>query len=144
MFTRLVGRRGRDTKAGDIAGYLKSDGYVTICVDGKAYLAHRLAYLYMEGTWPPDMIDHKNNCPSNNIRTNLRPATNSENQLNSGAQKNNILGQKNIRKVDSSYQVTVQGAYVGGSTDLETAILWRDFAVKFCNGNFARIEEKLP
>ena len=138
LFTRIVGRNSSNAKAGSVAGCLASNGYIRICVDGKKYQAHRLAYLYMVGAWPVNMIDHRDNCKHNNIWTNLRPATRPENRLNSGASKNNILGHKNIRKVDSSYQVKVQGAYVGCSTNLETAIAWRDFAVEFCNGDFAR------
>ena len=136
IFTRLVGRRG-NAKAGDIAGTL-SHGYIIIRVGVRKYQAHRLAYLYMAGTWPPAMIDHRDNCKHNNTWTNLRPATRSENLLNSSARKTNLLGQKNIRKKDGSYLVQVQSVYLGCSTCLDTAIAWRDFAVEFCAGDFAR------
>ena len=137
IFTRLVGTGGRG-KAGDIAGSLQSTGYILICVDGKRYLAHRLAYLYMTGTWPPAMIDHRDTRKHNNVWTNLRPATQSENQLNKGAYKNNLLGHKNISKTRYSYQVIVQGVFLGCSVCLDAAIAWRDFAVEFCHGEFAR------
>ena len=138
IFTRVVGRRGA-AKAGDVAGCLHPNGYIYICVDGKRYMAHRLAHLYMVGAWPPAMIDHRDNCKHNNTWANLRPATGSENQLNASARKNNKLGQKNISKNHGSYTVTVQGVPLGCSTDLDTAIAWRDFAVEFCAGDFARI-----
>ena len=137
IFTRRV-TTSSNAKAGDAAGCLKSDGYIYICVDRKQYLAHRLAYLYMVGDWPPNMIDHRDNCKHNNVWTNLRPATSSENLLNSSAQKNNKLGHKNICKNAGSYMVKVQDVYLGSSLDLDTAIAWRDFAVEFCAGDFAR------
>ena len=137
LFTRRVAAGSRG-KAGSVAGAL-SHGYITICVDGKQYRAHRLAYLYMEGAWPPNMIDHRDTCPSNNVWTNLRPATRSENMLNSSARKTNKLGQKNISKTRYSYQVRVQRVKLGSSPCLDTAIAWRDFAVEFCAGDFARI-----
>ena len=136
IFTRLIATSS-NAKAGDVAG-TSCHGYIRICVDSKQYLAHRLAYFYMTGDWPPNMIDHRDNCKHNNAWTNLRPATQAENQLNSSAQKNNKLGHKNIRKISGSYQVRVQRVFLGCSTDLDTAIAWRDFAVEFCCGEFAR------
>ena len=136
IFTRRVTTSSRG-KAGSVAGHL-SLGYILIYVDGRLYMAHRLAYLYMTGTWPPNMIDHRDTCKHNNVWANLRPATRSENFLNSGAYKTNKLGQKNISKSYGSYTVWVQGVYLGSSTDLDTAIAWRDFAVEFCCGEFAR------
>ena len=137
IFTWLVATSNR-VKARDAAGTLHPTGYIYIRVDGKKYLAHRLAYFYMTGAWPPNMVDHRDNCRSNNVWTNLRSATNAENNLNSGAQKNNKLGQKNISKISGSYRAQVQGVHLGCSTCLDTAIAWRDFAVEFCAGEFAR------
>ncbi len=56
-------------------------GYVRAVVDGQAYRAHRLAWLYMTGECPAE-IDHINGVPSDNRLANLRPATRTENNAN--------------------------------------------------------------
>ena len=140
IFTRLVTTNTNNAKAGSVAGCLCPNGYITIGINGKEYLAHRLAYFYMTGDWPPAMIDHRDTCRHNNVWANLRPATQAENMLNTGAPKNNKLGHKNISKSHGySYVVQVQRVYLGSSVCLDTAIAWRDFAVEFCAGDFARI-----
>lgn len=55
---------------------------VRIFVMGKLYKAHRLAWLYMTGTWPTKQIDHRDGDSLNNKFNNLREATNSINQQN--------------------------------------------------------------
>lgn len=64
-------------KVGSIAGSEDSKGYIKIPILGHRHGAHQLAWLYMHGTLT--MIDHKNNVPSDNRITNLRPATYSQN-----------------------------------------------------------------
>jgi hypothetical protein len=69
-------------KAGKSAGCLSARGYRYIEVDGRAYVAARLAYFYMVGTWPPHEVDHKNHCADDNRWINLRPATRAQNTEN--------------------------------------------------------------
>lgn len=72
----------RRTRAGACAGGLHSDGYIGIKIDGLEYPAHRLAWLYMTGEWPLNLIDHRDTNRSNNTWTNIRPATRSINEQN--------------------------------------------------------------
>lgn len=58
VFTRRF-RRG-PTSAGKPAGTKNGRGYVQIMVDGRIYMAHRLAWLHMTGSWPTNQIDHIN------------------------------------------------------------------------------------
>lgn len=86
-----VNRTG-GAKAGDVAGAFDNEGYRLISVDGRHYKAHRLAWLYMTGQWPPNNIDHIDRNPSNNRFDNLRLATTAQNGMNRKRDKRNGTG----------------------------------------------------
>jgi HNH endonuclease/AP2 domain len=79
VFTWIVtaGRHDR-WKAGRVAGSL-SKGYLCIRVDGKLHFAHRLAWLYVYGEFPPKHTDHINGDKSDNRISNLRACSSSVN-----------------------------------------------------------------
>lgn len=79
-------------RCGDLAGSATKDGAVRIKIDGRLYLAHRLAWLYFYGDWPERCIDHINRDRSDNRISNLRLASRVENGQNSNVQKNNKSG----------------------------------------------------
>lgn len=89
-------QRWNKKHAGKIAGARMTIGYLLIRIDGQQYLAHRLAFLYMTGKFPPNQVDHKNYDRSNNSWANLRPATKQQNMRNRKAQKNNTTGFKGV------------------------------------------------
>lgn len=89
--------RGMRFIAGTQAGHLNQNGYVHIIVKYRQYKAHRLAWFYMYGVWPPEQIDHINGVSSDNRISNLRLATQSQNKINSGIQRNNTSGFKGVR-----------------------------------------------
>ena len=62
-----------------------TNGYIRFRIDCNRYLAHRLAFLYMDGAFPPDCVDHINRIRHDNRWCNLRHATYSQNALNRGA-----------------------------------------------------------
>jgi hypothetical protein len=76
-------------KVGAVAGYVHHDGYVRIRINGREYLAHRLAWLYMTGHWPSAEIDHKNRDRSDNRWANLRQADDYVNNRNQSLRKDN-------------------------------------------------------
>lgn len=84
--------KGKRVKAGSVAGSMESDGYVRIKIDDRKYRSHRLAWLYVNGCWPIDQLDHINGSRSDNRIANLREATNSENQQNRAMPANNTSG----------------------------------------------------
>lgn len=75
------------------AGYLESkDGYWRIRIDNTDYRAHRLAWFYVYGYFPENVIDHKNRNKSDNMIENLRESSQSCNLLNKSMQSNNSSG----------------------------------------------------
>ena len=82
--------------AGALAGCLVSNGYWVITLDYVYQRGHQLAWLYMTGEWPSDEIDHEDRNRANNRWGNLREATTSQNQANSGPQINNTSGFKGV------------------------------------------------
>lgn len=83
-------------RVGQRAGTIQSGGYVQIKLDKVNYLAHRLAWLYIYGTWPTEQIDHKNRVRHDNRILNLRDCTRPENLQNTGTPCNNTSGVKGV------------------------------------------------
>ncbi len=94
-FTRLKVNNLR-LKIGEIAGYVKTDRngkpYISIRINRKDYLAHRLAWLYVHGEFPVDEIDHHDGNGTNNKLSNIRCVDGFENQRNRRKQSNNTSG----------------------------------------------------
>ena len=73
----------RGKSVGALAGTInKHSGYVVIYINGKGYTGHRLAWLYMKGSWPINYIDHVNEIRSDNRIENLRDVPSGTNLLN--------------------------------------------------------------
>ena len=89
-------RRGGRASAGSIAGSLQDNGYVHILIHRRGYSAHRLAWLYVHGEWPPEQIDHINRIRHDNRLANLRLATRFENAQNTSLRKNNLSGVRGV------------------------------------------------
>jgi len=88
----------RKIKAGDVAGTIKHHGYVGIGCDRITYWAHRLAFLYMVGYFPENMVDHINTDKSDNRWDNLREVSHVCNLRNTGNQINTKSGVKGVIK----------------------------------------------
>lgn len=78
-----------------VAGTMKN-GYVRMSIKRKCYAAHRLAWLYVHGSFPKDTIDHINGIKTDNRIQNLREATEAENVHCRKLTKSNTSGFKGV------------------------------------------------
>ncbi len=94
IFVWKVDRGNNRVKVGSAAGGGGDDGrgYNRIMIDGKSYRSHRLAWLDVYGSFPPDMIDHINGIRDDNRIENLRAVSNQENSRNVNKSTNNTSG----------------------------------------------------
>lgn len=82
IFTWKIGRRGR-AKVGTVAGTKHPKGYIRISLNHIDYLAHRLAWIAVNGEIHEDLvIDHINGDRSDNRIDNLRMVTGHQNANN--------------------------------------------------------------
>lgn len=147
IFIRLISK-GKNLK-GTIAGNLRDHGYIRIVVNYKKYYAHQLAFLYMTGSIPK-CIDHIDGNRSNNIWSNLREATISQNLINSKKRKNSKSKYKGVSfhdrrilkwaaRISVNKQEYILGYY---NTQEEAAMAYNEAAFKHY-GNFAKLNKIL-
>jgi hypothetical protein len=129
FFKRVKGIASKGGSINNIAGCLTVRGYWKICVDGKQYTAHRLAWLYVYGNFPEGFIDHINRIKVDNKISNLRVVTRSENLQNiyKATKKNKTSGVLGVSwfKRDKKWQAEIQKnkkrIYLGRYDSLEDA-----------------------
>jgi len=130
VFTRRV-RTSNRVKAGLPAGGVDGRGYWLICVGGERHTAHRLAFLYMEGSFPKDQVDHINGERSDNKWSNLRHATNKQNAQNKAVARKNRNGHTGVSWCNHSKKwrayIKLDGKmiYLGYHKEEESAVMAR-------------------
>ena len=112
IFMRKPKLTKRSRKTAIPVGTIHEDGYVYFGLDYKIYLAHRLAWLYMTGE-VPNYLDHKNGIKSDNRFSNLRLATQAQNQLNHQKTCRNKSGIKGVCWVKRSNRWVAQASLNG-------------------------------
>jgi hypothetical protein len=96
-------------KIGADAGWINSNGYRMIRVDGHQYMAHRLAWLIVHGRFPVGDIDHINGIRTDNRIANLREATRSLNMQNlRRARADSTTGVIGVRRMLKKWQAEIQ------------------------------------
>lgn len=114
-------------------GCLKEDsGYVVIGLNYHIFRAHRLAWLYMTGTFPQHQIDHINHIRSDNRWENLRLADNAENHKNMSMNRDNRSGingvslHKQTGKWEAYISFNNQRIHLGRYENIECAAMIRE------------------
>ena len=107
IFTWVKPPAHQTLKSGDLAGYLRDNGYWYIKINRRAYSAHRLAWLYVHGEWPTHLIDHINGIKSDNRIENLRQANKSQNCANGKLRTHNTSGLKGVSKFKNKWRAQI-------------------------------------
>jgi len=108
LFICAKNRRGSKNKVGDILGSLTGAGYIEIQLDGRRYLAHRLAVLAMTGVMPEKVVDHINQIKTDNRWINLRCVSQVENGHNQTRKaKRNSTGFVGVHKWQGKYRAKI-------------------------------------
>lgn len=108
------------------------------------FKAHCVAWFIMTGDWPTFDIDHRNGNRDDNSWSNLREATRSQNNMNSGPPKNNSSGVKGVRwnqryrKWESNIRINGSAVYLGRFFEFEDAVSARKIAEIQAFGEFSR------
>lgn len=148
---REMFKSGRDHNAwntlyaGDEALKARSEtGYFHGVIFHKKRLAHRIVWMINNGNIPEGMqIDHVDGDKKNNVLSNLRLATKSQNMANSGPRSDNTSGVRGVcwRKDIQKWKVEVRmegvRKNVGVFKDLEMAKAAQIAAAEAMHGEFA-------
>lgn len=141
-FTRLI-RTANRTRVGQVVNSKNNHGYIVLRIDGRQYVAHRVAWLYVTGEWPRYEIDHADMDRSNNRWSNLREATKSQNAANAHHRnpKSGLKGaywRKEIRKYAAKIWEGDKLRHLGVFNTAEEAHAAYCAAAKAKYGEFAR------
>lgn len=114
-------------KIGDLVGTKHNKGYLSVSIDSKNYLLHRVVWCIHYGEWPTALVDHKDTDKKNNKISNLRLATSFNNAQNANLRKDSTSNIKGVswHKRLNKWQVRVQEngkrAHLGYFDSLEEA-----------------------
>ena len=99
VFTRIT-KSAQRVNIGDVAGFINNAGYRIIGIDSVQYLAHRLAFLYMTGSFPSHDTDHKYGNKADNRWEKIRSATRQKNARNQKIRSTNKSGVNGVYWVE--------------------------------------------
>lgn len=106
----MRGRRGSVGRVGMQVGSVRPDGRRVISLDGKKYLAGRLAWFYTYRVWPEPTVDHINGDYTDDRLENLRELSFGGQVQNRGVQKNSSSRVPGVSwyKADSCWRARIK------------------------------------
>lgn len=99
---------GGGAVAGAIAGGMEVKGYWVISIKGRLYKAHVLAWLYVYGKWPTNELDHRDLVKHHNWISNIRLASQIQNNANRPRYRNNKAGFKGVHYRNGTYRAMIR------------------------------------
>jgi len=141
---RWAERRNHRTRRGAAVGSRTPKGHLRVVIDGQPILVHRVIWAHVYGTWPENQIDHINGNPSDNRLSNLRPATNRQNQCNAKTRVDNTTGRvgvywaANVGKWRPMIRLNGKNVCLGLYETFPEAVAVREQAEREHYGEYAR------
>ena len=123
---------------GGIAGCrfkISGKEYLTVSINGKRLLLHRLVFLYMTGSFPKNDVDHIDGNGTNNRWANLRDVTRLENSRNRRLSSDNKSGISGVMIFQNKWYVRI--GLKGGKVELG---YFHDFFEACCARKSAEIK----
>lgn len=117
-------------QAGKEAGGISNHGYLRVSINGRLYLAHRIAWAMVTGAWPSGDLDHINGDRTDNRISNLRIAPPRENNRNLSRREDNASGVTGVARARGKWRAYIEGTNLGHFATLEAAISARKAAEK--------------
>lgn len=126
VFTRKVPAKGSKVPVGGVCGYPDGKGHLYLRFRRSKYAVHRLAWFYVYGCWPTDLIDHINGDRADNRIANLREADvvlNGENQRKARSDSRiGVLGVSPSRgRFKAQIKICGKSTYLGMFNTVEEA-----------------------
>jgi hypothetical protein len=140
-----VDRKNNKIKGTQASRLKKSNGYQEVTINKKKHYAHRLIFMMFNGYWP-EQIDHIDGNRSNNLISNLREATNAQNNRNTKLRATNTSGYKGVYMSKQSGRfiaritVNYKNVHLGCYKTIEEASQSYKKAALELHGSFARFE----
>ena len=141
-----VDRRGNKLIGKQASRLKKSNGYQEVTINKKKYYAHRVIFMMFNGRWP-EQIDHINSDRSNNLLSNLREASNAQNNRNTKLRSTNKSGYKGVywnkknRNFVARITVNYKDIHLGCFKTVEEAHESYKKAASELHGDFARFSQ---
>ncbi len=122
--------------------------YLMMRINGDLFYAHRLAWFYVNGYWPENVIDHIDGNKANNAISNLREATHAQNAARRVTTRR-FGPSRGVVPHQNGYVARIHHAgqrhYLGYFLDAEEAKKAYEDAAKRIHGEFAHpTEEAAP
>ena len=113
-------------------GTTSKSWYVGITINYVRYMAHRLAFLYMTGKHPSQIVDHEDHNGLHNAWSNLRLATPISNAQNKCKDVRNTSGHTGVSFTNGKYAASIgcngNRKYLGAFMKLRDAVTARQKA----------------